>query len=175
MSNVPNIVVPKHPTPDSDLLRSIGTGDLSKTEEAYRKAGLQYTKPPQQIKEEKWYAQVTNQHTGDFLQPETLKLAGLVPDTYENNKKYPIKTLNALIRLRTVDGKEWILSRQMWTGLDRLGNEISKAMEDKEMWLKPVFKYGQRHTNPGDIFSKVESRISSISDFVKEYTLPLNA
>jgi hypothetical protein len=74
-----------------------------------------------QLKEEKWLAQVTNPNTGEFLQPEQLKAAGLVSNDYSNNKKYPIKTVYQIQRLQTADGKEWLLSRQMWTGLDRLG------------------------------------------------------
>ncbi len=46
-----------------------------------------------QLKEEKWLAQVTNPNTGEFVQPEQLKAAGLVSNDYSNNKKYPIKTV----------------------------------------------------------------------------------
>jgi hypothetical protein len=31
----------------------------TKTEEAYRREGVKYEKPPMQLKEEKWLAQVT--------------------------------------------------------------------------------------------------------------------
>jgi hypothetical protein len=46
--------------------------------------------------------------------------------------KYPIKTVNTIIRLRTADGKEWLISQHTWTGLDQSGNEVSKMIEDHE-------------------------------------------
>jgi hypothetical protein len=46
-------------TPDFDHLWSVGNADYKKTEEAYRREGVKYEKPPMQLKEEKWLAQVT--------------------------------------------------------------------------------------------------------------------
>jgi hypothetical protein len=96
----------------------------------------------------------------EFLQPEQLKAAGLVSNDYINNKKYPIKTVYQIIRLKTADGREWLLSRQMWTGLDRLGNELPQAMDDKESWWKPVFIYEQMRLDPKDPLGKMQKRTS---------------
>jgi hypothetical protein len=93
MLNAPNIVIPRHPTKDFELLRQLDTGDLNKTEQFYKENGILYKKPPGQQKKERFLAQVTNPNTGQFLQPETLKAVGAVPQNYENNKKYPIKTV----------------------------------------------------------------------------------
>lgn len=137
-------------TPDMDLLWSIGKGDMKQTELAYKFGNVRYEKPPVQLKEERWFKQVTNENTGEFIQPEQLKALGLVSPDYNNTKKYPVKSLNALIRIKTTDDKEWLLSRQMWIGLDRLGNDAPLSMDDKELWLKPVFTYGQVRTNLND-------------------------
>lgn len=172
-STSPTYIPAQIQTPDLESLWSRGIGDLKKTELAYMKAGIRYQKPPQQLSEEKWFTQVTNENTGEFLQPELLKALGLVTADYENNKKYPIKTLNSLIRLKTTDGKEWLLSRQYWTGLDRLGNEIPKAMEDKELYLKPVLGFGQSRRNSDPLSKPVKK--TTVIDFTKECTLPFSA
>jgi hypothetical protein len=127
-----------------------------------------------QLKEEKWLAQVTNPNTGEFLQPEQLKAAGLVSNDYSNNKKYPIKTVYQIQRLQTADGKEWLLSRQMWTGLDRLGNELPQAMDDKESWWKPIFLYEQVRLDPKDPLGKMQKK-TSVNGFTREYTVPFSA
>jgi hypothetical protein len=43
----------KNRTPDIDHLWSLGTADYKKTEEAYKREGVRYEKPPHQLKEEK--------------------------------------------------------------------------------------------------------------------------
>jgi hypothetical protein len=49
-------------------------------------------------------AQVTNPNTGEFLQPEQLKAAGLLSPDYSNSKKYPIKTVYQIARFKNADG-----------------------------------------------------------------------
>jgi hypothetical protein len=164
----------KNRTPDMDHLWSLGTADYKKTEEAYKREGIRYEKPPHQLKEERWLAQVTNPNTGEFLQPEQLKSAGLVSSDYSNSKKYPIKTVYQIHRFKSADGKEWLISRQMWTGLDRLGNEVSNAMDDKETWWRPNFWREQIRLDPRDPLSKMQMR-TSVTGFTKEYSLPFSA
>jgi hypothetical protein len=171
---VPGYVPSNNRTPDLDQLWTLSGGDYKKTEESYKKEGVNYKKPPRQLKEEKWLAQVTNPNTGEFLQPEQLKAAGLLSPDYSNNKKYPIKTVYQITRLKTADGKEWLISRQMWTGLDRLGNEVPSAMDDKETWWKPNFWREQIRLDPKDQLSRMQIR-TSVTGFTKEYTLPFSA
>jgi hypothetical protein len=173
-STAATTIPPKNRTPDLDHLWSVGSADYKKTEEAYKREGVRYEKPPLQLKEEKWLAQVTNPNTREFLQPEQLKAAGLVSNDYSNNKKYPIKTVYQIQRLQTADGKEWLSSRQMWTGLDRLGNELPQAMDDKESWWKPVFLYEQIRLDPKDPLGKMQKR-TSVNGFTREYTVPFSA
>jgi hypothetical protein len=106
----------KNRTPDMDHLWSLGTADYKKTEEAYKREGIRYEKPPHQLKEERWLAQVTNPNTGEFLQPEQLKSAGLVSSDYSNSKKYPIKTVYQIHRFKSADGKEWLKTNVDWSG-----------------------------------------------------------
>src|SRR5215210_3759358 len=72
MSNAMNVVTPRRLTPDLELLRQIEAGDLSKTEEVYKKSGILYERPPGQRKKERFLGQVTNPNTGEFLQPDAL-------------------------------------------------------------------------------------------------------
>jgi hypothetical protein len=48
------------------------------------------------------------------------------------------------------DGSEWILSRQMWRGLDQLGNAIDISMNDKESFDDVLPIYTQKPENPKD-------------------------
>jgi hypothetical protein len=54
--------------------------------------------------------------------------------------------VNEIIRKRLVDGSEWIISRQMWRGLDQLGNAIDISMNDKETYddVLPIYTQSQR-------------------------------
>jgi hypothetical protein len=147
---------------------------LQKDRRSIQKRRNKIWKPPHQLKEERWLAQVTNPNTGEFLQPEQLKSAGLVSSDYSNSKKYPIKTVYQIHRFKSADGKEWLISRQMWTGLDRLGNEVSNAMDDKETWWRPNFWREQIRLDPRDPLSKMQMR-TSVTGFTKEYSLPFSA
>ncbi len=62
----------------------------------------------------------------------------------------------------------------MWRGLDRLGNELPQAMDDKESWWKPVFIYEQIRLDPKDPLGKTQKR-TSVNGFTREYTVPFSA
>jgi hypothetical protein len=46
------------------------------------------------------------------------------------DKTYPIKQANQIVRLKTSDGREWLASKQQWIAIDGQGNE------------QPEFEYG---------------------------------
>ena len=99
--------------------------------------GLKYEKSGEQLSEEKWLAQVKNPNTGEFFQLEDLRAVGAVPGDFridEKPKKYPVKKIDEIIRIKKVDGTEWLVSRQTWTGLDRLGNDMTKCFVDPELY-----------------------------------------
>jgi hypothetical protein len=77
----------------------------------------------EQIAEEKWFRQVTNPNNGEFFQLEGLRAVGAVPSDFrkdEKPKKYPVKKVDSIIRIKKADGSEWLKSRQTWIGLDRI-------------------------------------------------------
>ena len=46
--------------------------------------------------------------------------------------------------------QSWIISRQMWRGLDQLGNAIDISMNDKETYDDVLPIYTQKPENPKD-------------------------
>jgi hypothetical protein len=77
-------------------------------------------------KEKAWYEKVKSKRTGEYYQAEDLLRREVPenwtpPDVDKNGKpvKYPIKHVNEIIRKRLADGTEWVLSRQMWRGLEQ--------------------------------------------------------
>jgi hypothetical protein len=153
--------------------------NYEKTQELFnrepnRVSGLKYEKSGEQLSEEKWFAQVKYSNTGEFFQLEDLRAVGALPADFrkdEKPKKYPLKKIDEIIRIKKADGSEWLVSRQTWIGLDRLGNDMTKCFVDPELYDKPVFNYQSKPVNPSDIFSKTERKAVSFI-FVKEPTVP---
>jgi hypothetical protein len=129
-----------------------------------------------------FFEQVKNPITGEFFQLETLKAAGAVspdftlPPGFEN-KRFPVITVNSIYRMKASDGKEYLKSRQMYYGLDRLGNIINKSIDDQEVYDKPIWQYSQlpagsssfgSSSNP---FAKSERKIVGAT-FVKVFDKP---
>jgi hypothetical protein len=153
--------------------------NYSKTQEIFDKevnkvSGLKYEKSGEQLSEEKWFAQVKNPNTGEFFQLEDLRAVGAVPADFridEKPKKYPVKKLDEIIRIKKADGTEWLTSRQTWVGIDRFGNDMTKCFVDPELYDKPVFNYQSKPVNPNDMFSKTERKAISVM-YLKEPTVP---
>jgi hypothetical protein len=109
--------------------------NYQKTQELFEKEvnkvpGLKYEKSGEQLSEEKWFAQVKNPNTDEFFQLEDLRAVGAVPADFrkdEKPKKYPVKKIDEIIRIKKADGSEWLVSRQTWIGLDRLGNDMTSV------------------------------------------------
>jgi hypothetical protein len=115
-----------------------------------------------------------NPNTGEFFQLEDLRAVGAVPGDFrkdEKPKKYPVKKIDEIIRIKKADGTEWLVSRQTWVGLDRLGNDMTKCFVDPELYDKPVFNYQSKPVNPKDVFSKTERKAVSVT-YIKEPTVP---
>jgi hypothetical protein len=135
--------------------------------------GLKCEKSGEQLAEEKWFEQVKNPNTGEFFQLEDLRTLGAVPADFrkdEKPKKYPIKKVDSIIRIKKADGSEWLKSRQTWVGLDRLGNDIPKTFVDPEMYDRPVFEYQSKLVKLNDPF-KTERKAVSLT-YKQEPTLP---
>jgi hypothetical protein len=112
--------------------------DYTKTIELYEKAGQikKWKDTPEYFTykhELDWYDKVKSKRNGEFWQAQDLINRQLVdpewvpPHTAANGKhvEYPVKHVNSIIRIRTADGSEWLVSRQQWWGLDEAGNTIN--------------------------------------------------
>ena len=75
-----------------------------------------------------------------------------------------------LIRVKSADDREWVKSRQQWTGLDTLGNEVETTFTDPEVWDRPDFIREVR-TDPRHPEKPPEPAISDFK-FVREYDKP---
>jgi hypothetical protein len=129
--------------------------DFDKTLQCYQGTGQaklweQEPDPHRHNKEKEWLKKVKSARTNDFYQAEDLIRRELVPADWKPPHKdakgkplrYPIKHVNEIIRKRLSDGTEWLLSRQMWIGLDQAGNELHISMIDKEKFndVLPIYK-----------------------------------
>jgi hypothetical protein len=156
--------------------------NYQKTQELFNREpnkvpNLKYEKSSDQLAEEKWFEQVKNPNSGEFFQLEDLRAVGAVPTDFkreEKPKKYPVKKVDSIIRIKKADGSEWLKSRQSWIGLDRLGNEILNTFVDPEMYDKPIFNYQSKLANPNDVFSKTERKAVSVN-YEQEPTVPFNS
>jgi hypothetical protein len=115
--------------------------NYQKTEECYKHENYPYEKPADYIAKQNWQQKVTNSNTGTFY-----KISDLHIEWRRNkeDKPYPIKQANQIIRIKTADGREWLKSKQQWIAIDSQGNEIMESFSDLEEWDKPVFQYGMR-------------------------------
>jgi hypothetical protein len=114
-----------------------------KTEEAFKAAN--YSKYEHDgnyhtyQEEKRWYAKEKSPITGKYIQYKDLDVTYRI-DESKAKKVYSIVQVIQLVRVKTPDDKEWIKSRQRWTGLDQLGNEVEITFTDPEVWDKPDFK-----------------------------------
>lgn len=113
----------------------------------------------------------SNPQTEDFIQWSDLKQRENLdpPDEIAAKRKYPIKAVNSIYRAQSLDGKEFLMTRQTWTGLDMNGNEIQKSFDDMETWLRPFIRYESRPVDPRNRWSKLERKVTGVSSEVKTY------
>lgn len=135
-----------------------------------------YKKPLEQLDDERWYSKVTNPETGTFC-----KISDL-PIEYRKNredKPYPIRQVFQIIRIKRLDGTEWLKSRRRLVALDRLGNEVEHSFTDPELFYKPQTNYEMKQKDPKNSTSPLERKcesagINPIPEYT-EYTLPFSA
>ena len=97
-----------------------------------------YKRPLGQLDDGLFHAKVTNPETATFYQVSDLPL-----DYRKNlqNKTYPIREVYQIIRIKRLDGIEWLKSRDRIIGLDRLGNEVEYSFTDPEIFFRPWTQY----------------------------------
>jgi hypothetical protein len=154
--------------------------DYRKTEELFKTEGILhlYKKPPGQLDDELFYAKVTNPETNTFYQVFDLPLE--YRKNLQQNKTYPVRQVYQIIRLKRLDGTEWLKSRDRLVGLDRLGNEVEHSFTDPELYYKPQTQYAMRDKDPNDSSKGKERKcitagINEASTEYRVYTLPFNA
>jgi hypothetical protein len=99
--------------------------DYEQTLLTYRNFGQEkkFTEKPdynRYKKEQGWFEKVKSKRIGEYNQAEDLIKRELVPTDWKpphvdkegKPVKYPIRSVNEIIRKRLVDGSEWIISRQ---------------------------------------------------------------
>jgi hypothetical protein len=114
-----------------------------------------------------------------FYQADELIKRELVPpdwtpphvDSRGKPLKYPVKHTNEIFRIRIADGSEWLMSRQMWWGLDQAGNPVNQSMNDKEWFDEILPIYTLKPENPRQRDSKMIREVTSI-EHRRKYTLP---
>jgi hypothetical protein len=152
--------------------------DYRRTQKIFEEQGLSklFKKPLELLDDELFDAKVLNPDTKTYNQVSDL------PVEYRKlgeSRKYPVRQVLQIIRIKRADGTEWLKSRGGLVGLDKAGNEVEHSFVDPEMFYKPVTRYEFRKNNPKNEYSHservcVEAGINPHDNRYTEYTLPFN-
>jgi hypothetical protein len=145
--------------------------NYQKTEECYIREKYRYEKPADYKTKQDWLKKVTNPHTGTFYQISDLPIEWREG---KEDKPYPIKQANQIIRIKTADGKEYLKTKQQWIAVDSQGNEIMESFTDLEEWDKPVFEYGMKPLDPKKPDGPKEHGVIGVKGYKKQHDLPFN-
>jgi hypothetical protein len=151
--------------------------DFKKTQKIYEEQGISHLwkQPLELLDDELFEAKVINPDTKTYNQVSDL------PVGYRKlgDRKYPIRQVLQLYRVKRTDGTEWLKSRGRLVGLDKVGNEVEHSFVDPEMFYKPVTRYEFRKSDSKNEYSPservcVEAGINPHDNRYTEYTLPFN-
>ena len=151
--------------------------DFKKTQKIYEEQGISHLwkQPLELLDDELFEAKVINPDTKTYNQVSDL------PVEYRKlgDRKYPVRQVLQIIRIKRPDGTEWLKSRGRLVGLDKAGNEVEHSFVDPEMFYKPVTRYEFRKNDPKNEYSHservwVEAGINPHDNRYTEYTLPFN-
>jgi hypothetical protein len=152
--------------------------DFKKTQKIYEEQGISHLwkQPLELLDDELFEAKVINQDTKTYHQTSDLPLECRQPG---ENKKYPVRQVLQIIRIKRVDGSEWLKSRGKIFGLDKAGNEVEHSFTDPEIFYKPKTRYEFKKKDPNNEYSPservcVEAGINPNDNQYTEYTLPFN-
>jgi hypothetical protein len=132
---------------------------------------VKYEKLPEQRGHEMWLQKVTNPNTGTFYKISDFPIEWR---RGKEDKPYPIKQANQIVRLKSSDGREWLASKQQWIAIDSQGNEIMESFHNPEVWDKPDFKYGQIPQDRNNPNGPKVHGVIEVKGFKKQYDLPFN-
>lgn len=152
--------------------------DYKKTENIYAEQGISnyWKKPLEMLDDELFEAKVLNPDTNTYFQVVDLDVAHR---KFGVEKKYPIREVLQIIRIKRVDGTEWLKSRGRIVGLDKAGNEVEHSFTDPEMFYKPLTRHEFKRKDPKNEYSPmervcVEAGLNPHNYQYTEYTLPFN-
>jgi hypothetical protein len=155
--------------------------DYKRTEGLFRDQGIshKYKKPQGQLDDELFYAKVANPNTGTFYHISDLPIE-YRQNRQEQDKQYPIREVNQIVRIKRLDGTEWLKSKGRIVGLDRLGNEVEHSFTDPEVYFTPWAKYELKPKDPKNPDGPKERKcteagINNLSPEHTQYTLQFNA
>jgi hypothetical protein len=152
--------------------------DFKRTQKIFEEQGLMkfWKTPPQLLDDELFEAKVIHPDTKAYQQISDLPVECR---KFGENRKYPVRQVLQIIRIKRVDGTEWLKSKGRIVGLDKAGNEVEHSFTDPEMFYKPVTRYEFRKNDPKNEYSHpervcVEAGINPHDNRYTEYTLPFN-
>jgi hypothetical protein len=133
-------------------------------------------KPLELLDDELFEAKVINPDTKTFNQVSDL------PVGYRklgDDRKYPVRQVLQIYRIKRADGTEWLKSRGRLIGLDKAGNEVEHSFVDPEMFYKPLARHELKKKEPQNESSPlervcVEAGLNPYNYQYTEYTLPFN-
>lgn len=128
------------------------------------------------LDDELWEAKVINPDTNAYRQTEDLPIEYR---KFGDGKRYPTREVLQIIRLKRLDGTEWLKSRGKIVGLDKAGNEVEHSWMDPELFYKPITHHEFKRKDPKNEYSPmerkcVEANINPLDYRYTEYTLPFN-
>jgi hypothetical protein len=92
-----------------------------------------------------WIDACTNpRKPGKFYTISDLKKAEKIPEDFiseHEEKKYPYRKLDSLYKIKSKDGKLWLMRYESWYGLDSAGEEKNISVNDLDYWVKPNVRY----------------------------------
>lgn len=155
--------------------------DFKRTQKLFEEQGLmefwnKRAKQPELLDDELFEAKVINPDTNTWRQTPDLPLEYR---KYGEGTKYPVKNVTQIIRIKRIDGTEWLKSRGRIVGLDRAGNEVEHSWMDPEMYYKPITHHELKRKDPKNEYSPMERKcvdanINPYDHRYTVYTLPFN-
>jgi hypothetical protein len=152
--------------------------DYKKSEQLFKDLEIHnfFKKPQGQLDDELFYQRITNPETDKPYQWADLDSSYR---KHGNNITYPLRQINQIVRIRRLDGTEWLKTRGRIVGLDKAGNEVEHSFTDSEIYYEPVVEYGfkPKDTDKPDgpkVRVAIGAGINETDLIHKKYTLPFS-
>jgi hypothetical protein len=103
------------------------------------------------IKYNGWISAVTNPKNGKFNDVKYLRRRELIEEDQaveHESKTYPYRKLDSLYRIKTPDGKQYLMRLEGWYGLDMNGEEKRISVNEIDFYVKPTVRYDRIPKDP---------------------------